>query len=285
MNNEYSCSQAIKKIGQITQSIKAHFSRLKGKEGRIKDDLMGKILDFSARSVISPDPNLEVDELGMPISIAMNVTFPKIITNYNKEFLIKLKRNVPSKFPGAKYIKSNNGSIINLKFGNNINRFLEEGDIVERYLLDGDYVIFNRQPSLHKKSMLGHRVRVFNYKTFRLNLSVTTPYNDDFDGDEINMHLPQNSETRAEIKHIMSVEKQIISPSNKPVMGIVGDSLIGCKLFTSRDTFLDSEQIKDLIQWINGFETSEIPMPCILKPKPLSLTLFVSLKLIKKLKD
>ena len=119
-----------------------------------------------------------------------------------------------------------------------------------------------RQPSLHK--------HVLNYKTFRLYLSITIPYNVDFDGDEMNMHVAKNSETRAEIKHIMSVEKQIISPqSNKPVMGIVQDSLIVCKLFTSRDTFLDSEQIMDLIQWINGFETLEIPNPFILKPKPL----------------
>ena len=121
-----------------------------------------------------------------------------------------------------------------------------------------------RQPSLHK--------HVLNYKTFRLYLSITIPYNVDFDGDEMNMHVAKNSETRAEIKHIMSVEKQIISPqSNKPVMGIVQDSLIVCKLFTSRDTFLDSEQIMDLIQWINEFETLEIPMPCILKPKHLWL--------------
>ena len=119
-----------------------------------------------------------------------------------------------------------------------------------------------RQPSLHK--------HVLNYKTIRLYLSITIPYNVDFDGDEMNMHVAKNSETRAEIKHIMSVEKQIISPqSNKPVMGIVQDSLIVCKLFTSRDTFLDSEQIMDLIQWINGFETLEIPNPFILKPKPL----------------
>ena len=272
MNNELpsSCGKATKKIGQNTQPIKAIFSRLKGKEGRIRGNLMGKRVDFSARSVISPDPNLEVDELGVPISIAMNVTFPEIVTNYNKEFLIKLIRNGPSKYPGARYIYRNDGSIINLKFGNKINRKLEEGYIVERYLLNGDYVIFNRQPSLHKMSMMGHRVHILNYKTFRLNLSVTTPYNADFDGDEMNLHVPQNSETRAEIKHIMSVEKQIISPqSNKPIMGIVQDSLIGCKIFTSRDTFLDYEQIMDLIQWINGLDISKLPMPCILKPKPL----------------
>lgn len=99
---------------------------------------------------------------------------------------------------------------------------LEVGYRVERHMQDGDYVLFNRQPSLHKMSIMGHRVRVLPYSTFRLNLSVTSPYNADFDGDEMNLHLAQSEETRAEIKHLMLVPKQIVSPQgNKPVMGIV----------------------------------------------------------------
>ena len=270
MNNKLSCGNATKKIGQIAQPIKALFSRLKGKEGRIRGNLMGKRVDFSARTVISPDPNLEVEELGVPLSIAMNMTFPEVVTKYNKEYLQELIKNGPNKYPGAKYIIRSNGSIINLGFCNNINKYIEEGYIVERHLLNGDYVVFNRQPSLHKMSMMGHRVHVLNNKTFRLNLSVTTPYNADFDGDEMNMHVPQSIESIAEIKYIMSVEKQIISPqSNKPVMGIVQDSLIGCKLFTSRDTFLDFDQMMSLLIWIKGFNIENLPIPCILKPKPL----------------
>ena len=270
MNNELSCGQATKKLGQITQPIKALFSRLKGKEGRIRGNLMGKRVDFSARTVISPDPNLEVDELGVPLSIAMNVTFPEVVTKYNKKYLMELIKKGPNEYPGAKYIIRSNGSIINLGFCQDINKNIEEGYIVERHLLNGDYVVFNRQPSLHKMSMMGHRVHVLNNKTFRLNLSVTTPYNADFDGDEMNMHVPQSIESIAEIKYIMSVEKQIISPqSNQPVMGIVQDSLIGCKLFTSRDTFLDFDQMMSLIIWIKGFNIEDLPIPCILKPKPL----------------
>ena len=270
MNNELSCGNATKTIGQINQPIKALFSRLKGKEGRIRGNLMGKRVDFSARTVISPDPNLEVEELGVPLSIAMNMTFPEVVTKYNKEYLKELIKNGPNKYPGAKYIIRSNGSIINLGFCNDVNKYIEEGYIVERHLLNGDYVVFNRQPSLHKMSMMGHRVHVLNNKTFRLNLSVTTPYNADFDGDEMNMHVPQSIESIAEIKYIMSVEKQIISPqSNKPVLGIVQDSLIGCKLFTSRDTFLDFDQVMSLLIWIKGFNIENLPIPCILKPKPL----------------
>ncbi len=134
---------------------------------------------------------------------------------------------------------------------------------------DGDIVLFNRQPSLHKMSIMGHRVRILPYSTFRLNLSVTTPYNADFDGDEMNMHLPQSQETKAEILEIMHVPKQIVSPqANKPVMGIVQDSLIGIKLFTHRDTFITLDILMNLLMWIPEF-SGEIPTPAILKPKPL----------------
>jgi len=134
---------------------------------------------------------------------------------------------------------------------------------------NGDLVLFNRQPSLHKMSIMGHRVRVLPYSTFKLNLSVTTPYNADFDGDEMNMHLPQSMETKAEIKEIMHVPKQIVSPqSNKPVMGIVQDSLIGVMLFTHRDNFIGVDALMNLIMWISDFN-GEIPMPAVLKPKPL----------------
>ena len=134
---------------------------------------------------------------------------------------------------------------------------------------NGDLVLFNRQPSLHKMSIMGHRVRVLPYSTFKLNLSVTTPYNADFDGDEMNMHLPQSMETKAEILEIMHVPRQIVSPqSNRPVMGIVQDSLIGVKLFTHRDTFISLDALMNLIMWITDFD-GQIPLPAILKPVPL----------------
>lgn len=111
---------------------------------------------------------------------------------------------------------------------------------VERHLQDGDFVLFNRQPSLHKMSIMGHRIRIMPYSTFRLNLSVTSPYNADFDGDEMNMHVPQSFETRAEVLELMMVPKCIVSPqANRPVMGIVQDTLLGCRKITKRDTFIE----------------------------------------------
>ena len=269
MNNDLTSGRAHKKSGQ---PIKAIYARLKGKEGRVRGNLMGKRVDYSARSVISPDPNLQVDELGVPLSIAMNLTFPEVVTDLNIEKLKDLVSNGPTKYPGAKMIKSNDGkTVIDLRYcKNTTDEHLEKGYIVERHMQDGDYVIFNRQPSLHKMSMMGHRVHILPYSTFRLNLSVTTPYNADFDGDEMNMHLPQSLESKSEIMNIMHVPKQIVSPqSNRPVMGIVQDTLIGCKIFTSRDNFLTYEQTMNIVMWIDDFDIRNLPMPCIMKPQPL----------------
>mmetsp|Transcript_19470 Transcript_19470/g.18592 ORF Transcript_19470/g.18592 Transcript_19470/m.18592 type:complete len:159 (-) Transcript_19470:3436-3912(-) len=117
-------------------------------------------------------------------------------------------------------------------------------------------------------SLMGHRVKVLPFYTFRLNLSVTTPYNADFDGDEMNMHVPQSFETMAEIKEIMAVPRQIVSPqSNKPVMGIVQDSLLGVMLFTLKDCFIEIDVVMNLLMWIEYNGT--IPPPTIIKPKPL----------------
>ena len=269
MNNDLTSGRAHKKSGQ---PIKAIYARLKGKEGRVRGNLMGKRVDYSARSVISPDPNLQVDELGVPLSIAMNLTFPEVVTDLNIERLKKLVSNGPTKYPGAKMIKSNDGkTVIDLRYcKNTTDEHLEKGYIVERHMQNGDYVIFNRQPSLHKMSMMGHRVHILPYSTFRLNLSVTTPYNADFDGDEMNMHLPQSLESKSEIMNIMHVPKQIVSPqSNRPVMGIVQDTLIGCKIFTARDNFLTYEQTMNIVMWIDDFDIRNLPMPCIMKPQPL----------------
>jgi DNA-directed RNA polymerase II subunit RPB1 len=161
--------------------IRSLTERLKSKEGRIRGNLMGKRVDFSARSVITPDPNISVDELGVPVKIAMNLTFPEIVNKYNKDEMYKLVRNGPDVFPGAKYVrKANEGSrIIGLKKVNRFEIELEDGDIVERHMRNGDVVLFNRQPSLHKMSMMGHRVRVMPYNTFRLNVMVTPAYNAD----------------------------------------------------------------------------------------------------------
>ncbi|RVW51079.1 DNA-directed RNA polymerase II subunit 1 [Vitis vinifera] len=242
--------------------IKSICSRLKAKEGRIRGNLMGKRVDFSARTVITPDPTINIDELGVPWSIALNLTYPETVTPYNIERLKELVEYGPHPPPGktgAKYIIREDGQRLDL-------RYLKK---VERHLNDGDFVLFNRQPSLHKMSIMGHRIKIMPYSTFRLNLSVTSPYNADFDGDEMNMHVPQSFETRAEVLELMMVPKCIVSPqSNRPVMGIVQDTLLGCRKITKRDTFIEKDVFMNILMWWEDFD-GKIPAPAILKPRPL----------------
>ncbi|KAJ2766193.1 DNA-directed RNA polymerase II core subunit rpo21, partial [Coemansia nantahalensis] len=268
MNNEKSfMPQALQKSGRPIKSIRA---RLKGKEGRLRGNLMGKRVDFSARTVITGDPNISIDQVGVPRSIARNLTYPETVTPYNIDRLQEYVRNGRDVYPGAKYVIRDNGETINLMFNKQRGDFpLQIGYKVERNLLDDDVIIFNRQPSLHKMSMMGHRVKVMPYSTFRLNLSVTTPYNADFDGDEMNLHVPQSEESRAEIKEICMVPKQIVSPqSNKPVMGIVQDTLCAIRKFTRRDMLFGIDMVMLLMMWLPDWD-GVLPAPCILKPKAL----------------
>lgn len=273
------------------RAIKALRARLKGKEGRLRGNLMGKRVDFSARTVITCDPTIDLDQLGVPRSIAENITIPEVVTPQNIEALKKLVRNGPNAWPGAKYIIGEGGKMVDLSYARTTEAFLDYGYTVERHLSNDDFVLFNRQPSLHKMSIMGHRVKVLPYSTFRLNLSVTGPYNADFDGDEMNMFIPQSLETKAEVKEIMHVPKQIISPqSNRPVMGIVQDTLAGVMMFTYRDTFLKLDMVMQLLMWIDDFD-GKIPAPAIVKPEPLwtgkqILTLiFPQINLVKDRED
>ncbi|KAI9029899.1 hypothetical protein CLU79DRAFT_842835 [Phycomyces nitens] len=252
--------QALQKSGRPLKSIRA---RLKGKEGRLRGNLMGKRVDFSARTVITGDPNLSLDEVGVPRSIARNLTYPEIVTPYNIDKLQVLVRNGPLEHPGAKYVIRDNGERIDLRYRKRAGEIpLQYGYRVERHINDGDVVIFNRQPSLHKMSMMGHRVRVMPYSTFRLNLSVTSPYNADFDGDEMNLHVPQSLETRAEVTEICMVPKQIVSPqSNKPVMGIVQDTLCGIRKFTLRDCFITKDVVMNIVMWVPDWDENTYISP------------------------
>ncbi|SCU99218.1 LAFA_0G22716g1_1 [Lachancea sp. 'fantastica'] len=259
--------QALQKSGRPIKSIRA---RLKGKEGRIRGNLMGKRVDFSARTVISGDPNLDLDQVGVPKSIARTLTYPEVVTPYNIDRLTQLVRNGPNEHPGAKYVIRDNGDRIDLRYSKRAGDIqLQYGWKVERHIIDDDPVLFNRQPSLHKMSMMAHRVKVMPYSTFRLNLSVTSPYNADFDGDEMNLHVPQSEETRAELSQLCAVPQQIVSAqSNKPCMGIVQDTLCGVRKMTLRDTFIELDQVLNMLYWIPDWD-GVIPTPTILKPKPL----------------
>ncbi|MEM3763238.1 MAG: DNA-directed RNA polymerase subunit A', partial [Desulfurococcaceae archaeon] len=248
--------------------LKGIAQRLKGKEGRFRGDLRGKRVDFSARTVISPDPNLSINEVGVPEEVAKILTVPERVTPWNIDFLRTLVLNGPDKWPGANYIIRPDGRKISLKYVDRkaAAESLEVGFIVERHLLDGDIVLFNRQPSLHRISVMAHVVRVLPGKTFRLNLLVCPPYNADFDGDEMNLHVPQSEEARAEARILMLVEKHILTPRyGGPIIGGLQDYISGAYFLTTKSTILSKDKFVTLIA-VAGYR-GEIPEPAILKPR------------------
>ena len=221
---------------------------------------MGKRVDFSARSVIGPDANLDIGKLGVPKEIAMNLTYPEIVNSYNIDEMYKLVKNGNNVYPGAKSIKSiSDGELRLIEYCDQDDIVLEYGDIINRHLQDEDYVLFNRQPSLHKMSMMAHKIKVMAGKTFRLNTDVCEPYNADFDGDEMNMHVPQSIQTLMELKHLASVPHHFISPSdNTPIIKPSQDNLLGVFKLTKNDVFLT--QIESL-HLLSGTETFDGILP------------------------
>jgi DNA-directed RNA polymerase beta' subunit len=239
-----------KSMDRTGRAFRSLTDRLRSKEGRIRGNLMGKRVDFSARTVITPDPNLSIDELGVPLRIAMNLTFPEVVNEHNIEEMYRLVRNGPERYPGAKHVRkvSQGNRTVRLKGNDTAAIQLEEGDIVERHLRNGDYVLFNRQPSLHKMSMMAHRVRVMNYNTFRLNVCVCASYNADFDGDEMNLHVPQSLQTHYEIMSLAAVPLHIISPRHsKPIVTIVQDVALGVFRITQGDVRVTHKQLMNLL--------------------------------------
>lgn len=245
--------------------LKTLTQRLKGKEGRFRGSLSGKRVDFSSRTVISPDPNLDLSEVGVPESVAMKLTIPEIVTEWNIEKLKQLVINGPNKFPGVNYIVRPDGVKIRLDFVEDrttIADSLEIGYLVERHLSDGDIVMFNRQPSLHQMSIMAHYVKVLPGKTFRLHPSVCPPYNADFDGDEMNLHVPQSEESRAEAILLMRVQDQLISPRyGGPIIGGLRDFITGAYLLTKDDTTLTPQEFANYAM-LGGYEGA-LPKPDI----------------------
>ena len=240
-------------VGPVAQRsgrpLKSIQERLNGKGGRVRGNLMGKRVDFSARSVITPDPNISIRELGIPIKIAKNITKPVVVNERNRDFLMTLVRNRSDIYPGAKIIEKKNGESISLRYADVSLITLENGDIVHRHMMDGDAILFNRQPSLHRMSMMCHIARIMHKgDTFRMNVGDTKPYNADFDGDEMNLHMPQDAESEIELRHLAAVPYQIISPAkNESIIGIFQDSLLGSYRFTRKDVSFTPLQAMGLL--------------------------------------
>ena len=370
--------------------LKTLSQRLKGKEGRFRSNLSGKRVNFCARTVISPDPNLGINEVGVPVSSAKELTVPIRVTRRNREQLRQMIMRGPDVHPGVNYIIRGDrfrvritdrtkfiwsgfrclnpecnagnddepytgykpelnevlpapnflpglalmrqmrrdhitddlneewtvdleGTLSNLRGEDKLGKSLPESDhnavihyrwrwevehpseylpehlevkcphcgspeiedehghvyptevedrlstydrdgnprpgvVVERHLIDGDVAIFNRQPSLHRMSMLVHEIRVMQGKTFRFNLADCTPYNADFDGDEMNLHVIQSEEARAEARILMRVQEHIISPRyGGSVIGGIHDHISGAYLMTHGDAFLPKHVVMDVL--------------------------------------
>ena len=243
--------------GRPLKSIK---ERLNGKGGRVRGNLMGKRVDFSARSVITPDPSLSIRELGIPLKVAKNITKPIVVNERNRKFLLKLIKNGPDNYPGAKILERKNGENISLRYADRNNIILNDGDIVHRHMLDGDGILFNRQPTLHRMSMMCHIAKILHKgDTFRMNVADTKPYNADFDGDEMNLHMPQDEESEAELKNLAAVPYQIISPANNAsIVGIFQDSLLGAFLFTRKDVKFSKRVAMNLMMSLKKIDISKI---------------------------
>lgn len=232
-----------------SQPLKTLSERIKSKEGRIRHNLAGKRVNFSARTVISPDPMIRVNEVGVPQIIAKKLTVPERATEWNMERLKKFVEAGPNKYPGANYIVRPDGK--KKKITDETKEALIEevqpGYVVERHLMDGDIALFNRQPSLHRMSMMCHSVKILPYRTFRLNPVVCHPYNADFDGDEMNLHIPQTEEARAEARILMQVQTQLISPRyGLSVIGCIQDAISGNYLLSMAENIPREDAVEML---------------------------------------
>ncbi|KAF2885542.1 hypothetical protein ILUMI_20610 [Ignelater luminosus] len=251
--------------------------RLKGKQGRFRGNLSGKRVDFSSRTVISPDPNLEIDQVGVPRHIAKILTFPEKVIHANINLMRQLVINGPDVWPGANYVQQKGSPFKKfLKYGNRekLAQELKLGDTVERHLRNDDVVLFNRQPSLHKLSIMAHRAKIHHHRTFRFNECVCNPYNADFDGDEMNLHLPQTEEAKAEALVLMGNKSNLVTPRNGELLiAATQDFLTGAYLLTKKDTFLDFMHASQLAATMLAGDDANIaidlPPPAILKPKRL----------------
>ncbi|KAL1590620.1 hypothetical protein WHR41_00821 [Cladosporium halotolerans] len=270
------------------KAMRGFCQRLKGKQGRFRGNLSGKRVDFSGRTVISPDPNLSIEEVAIPMRVAVNMTYPEKVNTQNIKKLKECVLRGTKQHPGANFvIKGRDGRRLALRVASNktdlekIASRLEFGDTVERHLEDGDVVLFNRQPSLHKLSILAHKAKIRPWRTFRLNECVCNPYNADFDGDEMNIHVPQTEEARTEAIELMGVKNNLATPKDgTPIIAAIQDFITGAYLTSRKDKFFNRRQF---VQWVSmmydgmqvkdpytGKEYSvKIPPPAIMKPQQL----------------
>ncbi|KAJ9083946.1 DNA-directed RNA polymerase III subunit C1 (rpo31) [Entomophthora muscae] len=256
---------------QDVKPIRSLCARLKGKQGRFRGNLSGKRVDFSGRTVISPDPNLRIDQIAVPELIAKVLTYPERVTYYNKSKLQQFVKNGAMIHPGANAVDfENEKKFLKLKpeVLEKIARSLKIGDVVHRHLMDDDIVLFNRQPSLHRLSIMAHLVKVRPWRTLRFNECVCNPYNADFDGDEMNLHVPQTEEARIEAYELMGVKNNLVTPRNgEPLIAAIQDFITASYLLTKKDRFYDRSQFTQICSYMgDALMHFDLPPPTIIKP-------------------
>lgn len=257
--------------------LKTLAQRLKGKEGRFRYNLSGKRVNFSARTVISPDPRISLNEVGVPKAIAEELTVPMFVTEWNIEYCKKLI--MAGEYPQAVYIIRSDGKRIKVGDTPEMRKeqaeALKVGSVIERQIIDGDISIFNRQPSLHRISMMAHEVRVLPGKTFRLNPVTVAPYNADFDGDEMNLHIMQTAEAQAEARYLMKVEGQLISPRHgHAIIKPQEDHVSGLYFLTNDEAVYTKEEASNLMYLVG---ITELPKPDVEQDKYSGKLLFSQL--------
>ncbi|KAF3284372.1 hypothetical protein TWF970_011583 [Orbilia oligospora] len=264
---------------------------LEKKEGLFRKNMMGKRVNYAARSVISPDPNIETNEIGVPLVFAKKLTYPEPVTPHNVDVMRQAVMNGPNIWPGATHIENENGRLQRLPLSAEsrkalANQLLTPSEAtlksfnkkVYRHLRNGDMVIMNRQPTLHKPSMMGHKARVLpKENTIRMHYANCNTYNADFDGDEMNMHLPQNENARAEAQYIANTDSQYLVPtSGKPLRGLIQDHIVMSLHMTQRDSLFTRGEYQELLHAslrpedkMGAAERIQLLPPTVLKPVKL----------------
>lgn len=268
-----------------TATYPGHKQLIEKKEGLFRKNIMGKRVNYAARSVISPDPTLETREVGIPLIFASQLTFPEKVTSFNFEKLRKMVIN-GEKYPGANFVQSN-GALINLKYISYerrmaiANQLMEGEKTVWRHLLDQDPLLMNRQPTLHSVSLMGHLAKVLkNEKTLRLHYTNCKSYNADFDGDEMNIHFPQDFNSLSEIYNLALNDNSYFAPSSgEPIRGLTQDHIIAATFLTMKDSFFTKEEFHSIIdhaisnlsfkERLLATDRLQFTKPCILSPAPL----------------
>lgn len=240
-------TQDAKKIG--TRDFLSIVERIQGKYALLRGLLMGKRNDYCARTVAGPDSSLKFGQISLPESWASSLTKRVKVTHFNRDSLEKLLQE--DKITHIILAKSGLKKFYNSKSGYK----LQIGDSVERHLQTGDRVVVNRQPTLHRQSMMGYEVILKNIFTIGLHLSYTSPMNCDFDGDENNTWSPRDFEVEAETEILLNVKNNIMSSEqNRPIMGLVMNSITGSYLLTEDKTMVKDNLFRVLIGMVTNKE-------------------------------